>query len=131
MNDESTPVTIPATGMTCAAAQSLVQQTLEQQPGVDRASVNLLLNTATIDYHPGATDPQMLVEAVRETGYGAELPSQTDSLLEEQQQQGQEQLREYHVFRRKAAISVALGLIAMVLSMPLSSRIHQQHATTV
>ena len=35
-------VTIPVTGMTCAACQSFIQQTLGAQGGVQDANVNLI-----------------------------------------------------------------------------------------
>ena len=41
-------VTIPVTGMTCAACQSFLQRTLSAQTGVEDASVNLMLNNATV-----------------------------------------------------------------------------------
>ena len=41
-------VTLPVTGMSCAACQARVQRALEQTPGVEDASVNLLLNSAAI-----------------------------------------------------------------------------------
>ncbi|MCX6622908.1 MAG: heavy metal-associated domain-containing protein, partial [Acidobacteria bacterium] len=68
-------VTISVTGMTCAACQSFVQKTLEKQPGVERASVNLMMHNATVDYDPAAISPGQLVDLIRDTGYGAELPA--------------------------------------------------------
>jgi len=74
--------TIPVSGMTCAGCSSRVQRTLEQAPGVSAANVNLMTNSATVDYDPLSTTPERLVEAIRETGYGAELPPQGDSTEE-------------------------------------------------
>jgi len=42
-------VTIPVTGMTCAACQSFIQRTLTGKAGVQDASVNLMMNNATFD----------------------------------------------------------------------------------
>ena len=67
-------VAFPVTGMTCAACQGRVQRTLEQAPGVVDASVNLMTGTATVTYDPSSTSPDALVDTVRGTGYGAELP---------------------------------------------------------
>lgn len=115
--DEKTQVTIPVIGMTCAACQSFVQRTLEQQSGVDKASVNLLMNSATVWYNPQNTSVESLVEAVRETGYGSELPSAVGSLLEEQQKRTEEEAREYRQVRLRAIVSLALGALAALLSM--------------
>ncbi len=115
-------VTIPVTGMTCAACQSFLQRTLSAQTGVEDASVNLMLNNATVVFNPGATSPSTLVEAIRSTGYGAELPSLTTSIVEQQQESDTERSREYKQLRLRAAISVIAGFFAMLLSMPLMSR---------
>jgi Cu+-exporting ATPase len=66
--------TIPVSGMTCAACSARVQRTLERREGVSAASVNLMTGAATVTYDPGATTPDALVDAIRATGYGAELP---------------------------------------------------------
>ena len=66
---------IPVTGMTCAACHGRVQRTLSRTPGVDDAAVNLMMGNATVAYDPAATSPDALVETIRQTGYGAELPA--------------------------------------------------------
>lgn len=111
-------VTFPVTGMTCAACQSFIQRTLEQQPGVESAAVNLMLNNATVIYRPEITSPVSLIEAVRATGYGAELATEP-SLLEQQQEQERGLSLEYRKLRLKAVASLIAGVLAMVLSMPL------------
>ena len=60
--------------MTCAACSARVQRALEKAPGVESANVNLLTSTATVTYHPDAVAVEQLLEAIRQTGYGAELP---------------------------------------------------------
>ena len=71
--------TIPVTGMTCAACSGRVQRSLEHTPGVDSANVNLMTGAATVAYDPAVTSPERLVEAIRDTGYGAELPALEES----------------------------------------------------
>ena len=67
-------ITIPVTGMTCSACQSFIQRTLTSQAGVQDAAVN----------DPGVTSASALVETIRGTGYGAEIPAQHSSVLAEQ-----------------------------------------------
>jgi P-type Cu+ transporter len=117
----TTRVTIPVTGMTCAACQSFIQRTLTGQPGVKDASVNLMLNRATVTFDPEITSTSTLVDTIRSTGYGAETPALQTSVLAEQKEHDAEQLREYKQLRLKAAVSLIAGLSAMVLSMPLMS----------
>ena len=61
--------------MTCAACSARVQRQLEQTPGVERASVNLMTSMATVAYDPIRTSPHDLAEVIRRTGYGAEVPA--------------------------------------------------------
>lgn len=70
-------VTIPVTGMTCAACSARVQRALEKTPGVGEASVNLMLANAVVSYDASVVTLDRLVERIRETGYGAELPART------------------------------------------------------
>ncbi len=67
-------VTIPVSGMTCAACQSFIQRTLASQAGVQDATVNLMLHNATVTFDPGATSTSALVDTIRHAGYGAEVP---------------------------------------------------------
>src|ERR1700722_4748838 len=114
-------VTIPVTGMTCAACQSFVQKTLAGHAGVQDATVNLMLHNATITFDPKAISTAVLVESIRRTGYGAEMPVLDESVLEAQEKHDEEQLLEYKQLRLKAVVSLIAGSTAMVLSMPLMS----------
>ncbi len=118
----STTIRIPVSGMTCAACQSRVQRTLEKQPGVSDASVNLMMHTATVAYDPATVSPDRLVDAIRETGYGAELAAPGQSAFEEQEVRDRAQDEEFVDLRRKAIVSGILGAIAMIVSMPLMSQ---------
>lgn len=114
-------VTIPVTGMTCAACQSFIQRTLSDQVGVQDATVNLMLNNATVTFDPQATSLSALVDTIRHAGYGAELPVEHQSVLVEQEQNDEEQSQEYRQLRVKAIVSLIAGSFAMLLSMPLMS----------
>ncbi|HRQ78012.1 MAG TPA: heavy metal translocating P-type ATPase [Gemmatimonadaceae bacterium] len=104
---------IPVTGMTCAACQARVQKTLEKQPGVSQASVNLMMGTATVSYDPAAVQPQALVAAIEATGYGAELPRDDRSAFEEQEARDRETAAEFETLKRKAIVSGVIGAVAM------------------
>src|ERR687896_783082 len=112
-------IRIPVSGMTCAACQARVQRTLQKQPGVADATVNLMMKSATVTYDPAAVRPERLVEAIRETGYGAELASPDQTAFEEQEARDRAQEQELRELRRKAVVSAIAGAIAMVVSMPL------------
>ncbi len=114
-------VTIPISGMTCAACQSFVQRTLASEAGVKEATVNLMLHNATVNFDPSVISTAKLVQKIRSTGYGADAPILGRSILEEQEKHDHEQLREYEQLRLRAGISLAAGLVAMILSVPLMS----------
>jgi Cu+-exporting ATPase len=115
----STKINIPVTGMTCASCQAGVQKSLQRQPGVVDAAVNLMMGNAAVTYDPAVTRPEALVEAIRETGYGAELPAPERTAFDEQEARDKAQTEEFHELRRKAVVSGIVGLITMVVSMPL------------
>jgi len=113
-------VTIPVTGMTCAACQSFLQRELGNQAGVRDATVNLMLHNATVTFDPVATSTSALVDTIRSSGYGADLPLEHQSVFEEQEEHDEAQLKEYRQLRLKALVSLMAGSVAMVLSMPLT-----------
>jgi Cu+-exporting ATPase len=114
----SLTVTLPVTGMTCAACQARVQRVLEKTPGVEGATVNLLLNSATVRFDPGVISPETLVEAVRDTGYGAELPAPSIDPAAEEAERDRTAKQEFRSLSRRALISCALGLATMGFMPP-------------
>jgi Cu+-exporting ATPase len=109
--------TIPVTGMTCAACSGRVQRTLERTEGVSSANVNLMSGAATVAFDPAVTSAERLVETIRSTGYGAELPvpeESSEALLNAQDAARSDEMTD---LRRKLALSAAVGVIAMALAM--------------
>ncbi|PYP81001.1 MAG: heavy metal translocating P-type ATPase [Gemmatimonadetes bacterium] len=112
-------IRIPVSGMTCAACQARVQRTLQRQPGVVDAGVNLMMHDATVRYSPDAVSPEQLVAAIRDTGYGAELPPAVEDAFAEQEARDAAQAAELATLKRKAIVSGTGGAIAMVAPMVL------------
>jgi len=113
--------TLPVKGMTCAACTSFVQRTLEAQPGVRSASVNLMMERATVEYDPLSVSPQTLVAAINDTGYEASLPEPGRSATAEQDEQEREHEAAYHRLRAQMFAALLAAAVAMTLSMPLMS----------
>jgi Cu+-exporting ATPase len=117
-------ITIPVSGMTCAACQGRVQRVLQKAPGVEDATVNLLLNNATVTFDPNATSPDRLVDTIRGTGYGAELPPPSDGRgavaqgFAEEEAQDRAREAEFRDRKRKAIASLIAAAVSMILSMP-------------
>jgi P-type Cu+ transporter len=112
-------VRIPVSGMTCAACQARVQRTLQKEAGVADASVNLMMKTATVTYDPAAVTPARLVEAIRDTGYGAELAPPERTAFEEQEARDRDTDSEFRELKRKAIVSGIVGAAAMTVSVLL------------
>ena len=109
---EAERLVIPVSGMTCAACQSRVQRTLNEAPGVVDASVNLMMGNATVAFDPSTTTREALVDTIRSTGYGAELPLEEQSAFDEQETRDRAQDEEFRDLRRKAIISGIIGAVA-------------------
>ncbi|MBO5333438.1 MAG: heavy metal translocating P-type ATPase [Clostridia bacterium] len=58
------------TGMSCAACVARVEKAVNAVEGVDSCSVSLLTNSMGVE---GSADPQKIISAVTEAGYGATL----------------------------------------------------------
>lgn len=113
-------IDLTVTGMTCAACSGRIQRALEKTPGVTEASVNLMTASANIAFDPALVDSAHLVEAIRATGYGAEVPAPDRTIEEELDAQDAARDREVAELRGKVTLSLVAGALAMVLSMPLS-----------
>ena len=118
-----TSTTIPVSGMTCAACSARVQRALQRQPGVTDANVNLMTASATISYDPETVTPVRLVEAIRHTGYGAELPApdaSAEAMVDAQEAAHDREIRE---LRGKLAVSLTAAVLTMGISMSLGERV--------
>lgn len=118
--DLRTTSTIPVSGMTCAACSGRVQRALEQTPGVTSAAVNLMTNEATVEYETATTSPERLVDVIRGTGYGAELPALAASAEERVSAQDETRDAEIRELRHKFYVSAAATVLAMVIGMPMT-----------
>ena len=109
---------LPVTGMTCASCQARVQKTLGKQPGVSEATVNLLMENATVTYDPLVTGPDALIGAIRATGYDASLPKPRRSALDAVTEDDAEREGRYRMLRTRALWALGLGSVVMLISSP-------------
>ena len=103
--------------MTCAACQSRVQRALAAEPGVIDASVNLVTKSAAVRYDAASVTPARLVEAVRATGYEAELPTVEETPSHAAARHEHAEVLETRELTIKAVVSVLVGIAAMGMSM--------------
>ncbi len=75
---EKERVVLPIRGMTCASCVRSVEQGLSKTPGVLRAEVSLVSETAAVEIDMDKTNPSLLSEAVKNSGY--EVPARRGHL---------------------------------------------------
>ena len=103
-------VELPIVGMTCASCANRIERRLNELDGVS-ATVNYATEKATVDFDPAAVAPEQLVGAVEAAGYQAVLPSP------EAEPEPDEAIDETAALRQRLAISAALTLPVLLLSM--------------
>ncbi|MEW4240361.1 Copper-exporting P-type ATPase A [Bacillus sp. MB95] len=112
------------TGMTCAACSTRIEKGLNKLEGVTKASVNLALETASVEYSPSQIDPQDITQRVEKLGYGAKLKSEEKE--EEQSYREKEVSKQKGKFWFSFILSVPL-LWAMVSHFTFTSFIPLPH----
>ena len=120
--------TIPVTGMTCAACSARIQRTLERAPGVASANVNLMTNSATVEFDPAVSSLDALVATIKDTGYGAELPRPEAAVGEAETADELRLAEERAVLRRKVTVSLVAAALAMLIGIPLGEAAAAQGA---
>ncbi len=118
----ATTIEIPVGGMTCAACQAGIQRALKKSPGVRDASVSLMLQNATVEFDPTLTTPAQLVDVIRDTGYDATLPDPSRAQEMAKAAADDEAFdQEFRALRLRAIVSSAIGLVAMIVPMVVST----------
>ncbi len=69
-------------GMHCSSCAGLIEKSLLKTKGVQEANVNFATSKARIKFDTESANLNGLVAAVKSTGYGAEIPSETNSKSE-------------------------------------------------
>ena len=112
---------LPITGMTCASCVRRVERALANVPGVEAANVNLATERASVTFDPNVVELMQLRAAVEKSGYrvGA-MPPETETVApaagattEEPDEREIERTREMNDLKRKAFVSLAVGLVMM------------------
>ena len=124
-DDALESVTLPVGGMTCAACVAHVEEALKTSPGVQGATVSLMTRSATVSFARAVTTPESLVEAVRRSGYSADLPRR--DLLAAQRADDEAHAKEARSLLSRAAVLLVGMAVAMFASMPLMTA-HTGHA---
>ncbi|MBC6605423.1 copper-translocating P-type ATPase [Hymenobacter sp. BT188] len=111
--------TLNIEGMTCASCSNFVERALSRTPGVQRATVNLASEKATIEYLPAQIDRAGLRAAVEQAGYAVHEPvaPMAAGVLGSDDELAQRKAAAYRKLLRRFWVAVALAAVIMPLSM--------------
>lgn len=104
MNDR---LTLDISGMTCAACAQRIEKGLARTPGVESATVNFAMETATVVFDRGSAGENDLIRKVEQLGYGASLHQDADAGADAREA---ERLREDRNLRLQWLASALLSL---------------------
>jgi Cu+-exporting ATPase len=75
-------VQLSLSGMHCTSCAGLIEKALKKVPGVKESSVNFAAEKASITYDEKQADENILIQAVKKTGYGATVLDLKDTQFE-------------------------------------------------
>ena len=118
-NNEARTEKYLVTGMSCAACQSHVEKAVNGVEGVSSCSVSLLTNSMSVS---GTADPQDVIKAVKDAGYGASLEGVNGKAKGHLFESMEEQLgnKEIPLLKKRLISSVIFLLVLMYFSMGVS-----------
>ncbi|MFT4412889.1 heavy metal translocating P-type ATPase [Fredinandcohnia humi] len=94
------------TGMTCAACATRIEKGINKMEGVTRASVNLALESATVEFNPSGVTVGDIIQKVEKLGYGASMKTEKQTDVED--------YREKEIEKQKGKF-----IFSIILSLPL------------
>ena len=111
--------TLNIEGMTCASCSNFVEKALSRTPGVQRATVNLASEKATIEFLPDQIDRAGLKAAVEQAGYSVHEanPAVAANVLASDKELDARKAAAYESLKRRFQVAVGLAIVVMGLSM--------------
>ena len=96
------------TGMSCAACVARVEKAVNSVDGVNSCSVSLLTNSMGVE---GNVDPQKIISAVTEAGYGASIKDSKNT----SQKNDNDALKDTETPKLKKRLIASLGFLAVLM----------------
>ncbi|GLU56814.1 heavy metal translocating P-type ATPase [Dyadobacter frigoris] len=107
-------VTVPVTGMSCAACAVSVESMLKSTSGVENAGVNYANQSAFVEFDPKTTNLEALDKVLESIGYGFIINDDNDEAIAEQEKI---QLEHYNDLKRKTILAGILAIPVAVIGM--------------
>ena len=105
-------LTLPVTGMSCAACAASVESMIGAQKGVDKAEVNYATQAVKVAFHPDVVTLGILRQSVQSIGY--DLIIDTDNAKEKQEQIQQQQ---YQKLKQRLIGAAVLTVPVVMIGM--------------
>lgn len=106
-------VTLSITGMTCAACAARIEKVVGKMEGVDRVSVNLATEKASVEYDPVITDLAAISDKIEKAGYGAKTFEKNNLVDEDKLKKEKESRTLWRKFTISTIFAIPLLYIAM------------------
>ncbi len=110
---DTSSITIPIGGMTCAACAQRIEKAIGKLDGVAAVSVNLATEKASVTYHPQTVRASRIKQVIEKAGYKALDASKTDAADEDRARKQKEITTLWTKFIVSALFSLPLLYIAM------------------
>lgn len=102
-------LSLPVEGMTCASCVARVEKVLARMDGVEKATVNLATEKATVRFDPAVASPEVMAQMVEEAGYRLVVDTVAAAAPTED--------GHYITLVRDLRLSIIVGLPVMIISM--------------
>ncbi|MGP4041016.1 heavy metal translocating P-type ATPase [Gracilibacillus sp. D59] len=90
-------------GMTCAACSNRIEKVLNKQDGIQKATVNLATESASVEYNPSFIEETDMISRIQKLGYDAKRKADNRDQVSQKEKQLQQ-------MKKKLTISVILTL---------------------
>ena len=110
---DTSSITIPIGGMTCAACAQRIEKAIGKLDGVAAVSVNLATEKASVTYHPQTVRASQIKQVIMKAGYQALDAAKTDAADEDRARKQKEISVLWTKFIVSALFSLPLLYIAM------------------
>ncbi|WP_417898261.1 heavy metal translocating P-type ATPase [Bacillus haimaensis] len=100
------------TGMTCAACSSRIEKVLNKLDGINTATVNLALETGTVEYNPSRLTPSDIIARIEKAGYGATVKVEKNEGAEDFRQKELEKQQGKFVFSLILTIPLLWAMVS-------------------
>lgn len=107
-------VTVPVTGMSCAACAVGIESILNNTSGVSNAGVNYANQSAVVEFDPKETNLEALDKVLESAGYGLIINDDNDEAIAEQEKI---QLEHYNDLKRKTILTGILATPVVIIGM--------------